>query len=1233
MHTNKILILGNGPSLKKEHFKLFDNIYTLGMNAAYRYWDQINWYPDIYTCLDDQVVLSHAEQIMRLVKEKLCKKFFLHHHILDYYPELKKYPDVYFLPQLRFGEKNKAICDRFNLKHRPSHYFNSLNASKLTTGSYSVRFAAFLGYYEVGLIGTDCRYRELLPEARKVEGVVLEIEQTPARNENYFFDNYQKKGDRYNIPNPSVHQGNLHLQSFEVLKEDITSFGFNIMVNICTKESEVYNKKVFPYKTLNDFITGPSLAAIFVPFTENDLDALIRNLYLWSEDEFKPYFYEPDTPEVELHFAMNASINKQVEERIKSAYYDAGLERYFKAMQFHYSNLSGLRDLYTRLFKGKAGPEGYMSGPNNQFFDIINKFSEGMSHIFLMEVDVVPLRANWLKHLQEIVKNPDPFWICGSIYRGKAAIKATTHINGNALYNVGDSSFKAFFKEIFLPYFYRRIKENPRLPYDIILHDLFMPVYTGKKDQERLSIWKQVIHYFRPSDFIVDLSHEEDRRLDNQLSKEKARATFPRSFLLHGAVGKILQKKDEKEEPLSFAAKAQGGQNSFMQDQKRVLIIDPDGESAVGHYLSYNQKLQKALECLGAKVDVLCNDNMDPRILEKRPHYYPRLSVKSYYVSVDKKSQSRINRAFRELKSFLLQYMQNHQNDLITVYMYVGSLEYLDMLHKIVRDNLRVRLVINLFRLSYVNLNQDYIANWMELIQDCLESKGRFIITVPTRELQEELYNLTGFSIPVAAHPSTTFDDDDFPVIKGDWKEVKRAREKLNVLFPGLPRHEKGYTLTLEAVDYLSAARQEISSSIRHVSWQGTPDNLKTLPEEINKHCHLIEGDLDEENFKAMFREHDVVVLPYDSTSFKNRTSGLLIDAIYAGLPAVVLQGTWLGRIVEEYGCGVVIEDLSPENIYQGLLEIKKNYSDYAVEALKASTAYYNHNNWCILASSILKGWDQYGAPGIKAGKKHQQALLPNPRTNLKKVILIVGNGPSAAELVRYGFHNLPDQLDTFGMVGAYRYFEKIKWWPTYFGLADRKVVYHHRHELARLMEDETVTTKKFYLSWKIADNPRLELIEHSSTGSFCLKKALELGYKEIYLIGMEGKYVEEIAESRPLTDEEFARYGFKELNLTPAESKLRIITKTPSYNPNYFFPDYQREGDIYSLPQSHTHRKNWSDIAVEIQAQGARVYNLSAQSEIKEFDRLDFESFLFKLNCKIGATLKHRVEELSAGK
>lgn len=241
-----------------------------------------------------------------------------------------------------------------------------------------------------------------------------------------------------------------------------------------------------------------------------------------------------------------------------------------------------------------------------------------------------------------------------------------------------------------------------------------------------------------------------------------------------------------------------------------------------------------------------------------------------------------------------------------------------------------------------------------------------------------------------------------------------------------------------------------------------------------------------------------------------------------------------------------------------------------------------------------------------------------------KKSILLIGNGPSIIELIEHGLKKLPTDLDTFGMGAAYRYFERVNWWPTYHAWCDTKVVHSHRQAFKRIAEDPDIPLKNLYLSIPVSKSNRLVQVPHSSTGDFCFRKSVELGYSTIYFIGIEGDYVEEIAESRALTSLEYDELGFGDAfpyyqrsypELKNAEEifrqHLRVITKTPKQNPNYFFDDYQQKGDIYSLPRTQTHVNAWAKTAVAARNSGVATFNLSHTSKIVDFPKITLKGAL----------------------
>jgi len=219
--VKKCVVIGNGPSLRGFDLSTL-TVDTIGMNAAYRHWERIGWYPTHYACLDDVVVRSHHEQIAKLIEEGLCESAILANQFLQDHP--------------------KAIEDR-------RYFFTEMFSwpkDPLTTGSHAVRYAISRGYTDIALIGIDLRYTERIPESRITDGI-LDIVDTPKRNPNYFFDDYQQKGDRYNVPNSN---GNVHLKSFVALGKDLT--GARVVNS--NRESEIAQKEIFPFQPLDDFL-------------------------------------------------------------------------------------------------------------------------------------------------------------------------------------------------------------------------------------------------------------------------------------------------------------------------------------------------------------------------------------------------------------------------------------------------------------------------------------------------------------------------------------------------------------------------------------------------------------------------------------------------------------------------------------------------------------------------------------------------------------------------------------------------------------------------------------------------------------------------------------------------------------------------------------------------------------------------------------------------------------------
>jgi len=197
--SKTINILGNGKSLKDFDFNDLDG-ETIGTCLAYRYWYRANWFPDHYCCVDDVVIKSNIDDIKKLIIEKRCKTYLLSKSVINHWKDIQNYPNVFYLQDYRNDVNN------------PFYHLRPY-----CTGSSATLYAYLLGANKINLFGIDCNYVEFLPETERLKDNTLRITKTPLHNPNYFIDDYQRKGDNYNIPNTK----SVHFKSWELINNII----------------------------------------------------------------------------------------------------------------------------------------------------------------------------------------------------------------------------------------------------------------------------------------------------------------------------------------------------------------------------------------------------------------------------------------------------------------------------------------------------------------------------------------------------------------------------------------------------------------------------------------------------------------------------------------------------------------------------------------------------------------------------------------------------------------------------------------------------------------------------------------------------------------------------------------------------------------------------------------------------------------------------------------------------
>ena len=224
-----LVVVGNGPSVKKEYFDIFKKVGvdTICMNSCYKKFTELNYYPKYFCCFDEKLVESHLSKFKDLVENSPIEKFFFLNKMIngdkafdeDYLNKNKKIQKINYI-ESDWDKYSKSTFDTFYNLHN--------------TGSNAINCGIIMGYKRFILIGCDNNYKNLSNvKLINKDNHLLEYKQSEEKNVNYWFDNYQEDGEKFSIPNNEKY----HTQGWK--KVYAAQFYENIDVINCSSISKL----------------------------------------------------------------------------------------------------------------------------------------------------------------------------------------------------------------------------------------------------------------------------------------------------------------------------------------------------------------------------------------------------------------------------------------------------------------------------------------------------------------------------------------------------------------------------------------------------------------------------------------------------------------------------------------------------------------------------------------------------------------------------------------------------------------------------------------------------------------------------------------------------------------------------------------------------------------------------------------------------------------------------------
>jgi glycosyltransferase involved in cell wall biosynthesis len=352
----------------------------------------------------------------------------------------------------------------------------------------------------------------------------------------------------------------------------------------------------------------------------------------------------------------------------------------------------------------------------------------------------------------------------------------------------------------------------------------------------------------------------------------------------------------------------------------RLYLFDPNLKGSGGHYLGYAIRVADAAEAAGITTVIVANvsarsDLANHRILPALEYDY----WQEMCPSSGEDPHEHLSRSAERLAQSLrgVQAAERLSGDDILFFPYINLTEVMGLARWKRESGIDARTVL-LFRRDLDEQGTDAAVG---------ARAGAFLLRQALADLytcrgSENIRLFTDSDNLTEEHSQSLrrrFQTAPIPVDPALFGPRKKTRaQPATLLYLGDARTEKGYGVLPQIgralIDELAAGcvHMIVQSNFNvpggEPGMRASRDFLSTLP-----NVSILRHAVAEQVYNEYLLSAALILLPYQPERYISRTSGILAEAICAGVPAVVPQGTWLSEQVRRYGAGVTYEASEPD--------------------------------------------------------------------------------------------------------------------------------------------------------------------------------------------------------------------------------------------------------------------------------------------------------------------------------
>ena len=357
--------------------------------------------------------------------------------------------------------------------------------------------------------------------------------------------------------------------------------------------------------------------------------------------------------------------------------------------------------------------------------------------------------------------------------------------------------------------------------------------------------------------------------------------------------------------------------------KKLVLSINPDLKDTFGHFYHYDARIKNALPCECDYI-TLSNKGANEELLKKNKWIMPVFGDQSWTLGRVSSKGTVVDRECFKVE-FLNAYLNLHNvYDEIVIYFYTGSFVHAEALMDLSRKmpgspEIHVNLFWEHFNINFIRTEK--LAPLVAKINS-LKSMHLYVDS-------QELGAVVKEYVPVEQLIWPMFPVSDLPEQGGECCCDGERNGKVCVVFPGALRLEKGYDLSLAAVENICSVSDKLSFRLR-IGVNGLADpEITSMQRRIKGDVEFVGGVLSDADFSEFIMCADIIVLPYRVSEFSTRTSGVMTDSIILGKPVIAAKGTWMGNIIDAEGNGETFSDGDVSDLVEKIYNVSSNLKNY----------------------------------------------------------------------------------------------------------------------------------------------------------------------------------------------------------------------------------------------------------------------------------------------------------------